>query len=107
MTDRKHYMVDCGEFVYNELCRLKVAAESHCNGVDLDQTTALWLLTEAAYISFVRPRARMLLICTMDETNLRPVKILGLPYRITTRDDPDTPLVQLVMEPTARKRSLL
>jgi hypothetical protein len=81
--------------------QLKAAAISRsASGNILDQNTCTWL---------VRDDCRDLLMREIDpllaQENRQPKMLLmGIPIRFTVRDEPDTPELQLVMEPLLSPR---
>jgi hypothetical protein len=76
--------------------QLKAAAISRsASGNILDQNTCTWL---------VRDDCRDLLMREIDpllapENRHPKMLLMGIPIRFTVRDEPDTPELQLVMEP--------
>ncbi|MEN6302281.1 MAG: hypothetical protein ABFD96_06110 [Armatimonadia bacterium] len=82
--------------MYEQAHRLRYAAiAQNKSGNDLDEKTAMWLVRVE--------RKHDLLKEIHDHGDYfaiqRGIKLLGLPVRFTVGDSPDTPELQLVMEP--------
>ena len=80
------------------LRRQALARSSHC---ELDANTSMWVIRREAWRD---------LLASADFVNsirsgptLRN-ELLGLPVRLTINDEPDVPMIQLVMEPMLRPR---
>ena len=70
---------------------------------ELDTNTAQWIVTETAWREF-QMRRDFLTHISFDSGGKTRNELMGLPVRVTFRDDPDTPPIQLVMEPLLYRR---
>lgn len=64
-------------------------------GLSLDRNSAMWLVRLEAWEMFQREMARSGTVSEIARTRT----LMGIPIRVTVDDDPDTPAVQLFMEP--------
>lgn len=89
--DFKHTALD-------EAWRLRQMAIAHArNGFDLDEKTAMWVMTDAGWREIVASADYA--ASHMTTAPKHPLTLFGLPVRLTYGDAPDTPAIQLVMEP--------
>lgn len=75
-------------------------ALAESSGRPLDPKTSQWVIRREAWNEF-RQAMDFLTVTGAVQINSRAAAwtLLGLPVRITVDDHPDTPMVQLVMEP--------
>jgi len=78
--------------------QLRHWALERSNSHELDPKTTQWIITETAWREFLMSRDFVSHI-TFDNDGKTRNTLMGLPVRVTFSDDPDTPPVQLVMEP--------
>lgn len=72
-------------------------AIARSSGFDLDKSTAFWIVRMEGWRDLARD-----LEFNIFATGYPRKTLLGLPVRISIDDEPDVPLIQLVMEPMAR-----
>ncbi len=70
---------------------------------DLDEKTAMWLITDTAWREFCASQDILKGYAEIDHRHNRK-RLLGLPVRVTHGDEEGTPPVQLVMEPILAPR---
>lgn len=63
----------------------------------LDPKTCFWVITEPGWTELLR-EIRDYAVC-ISSGKVGRKTLLGLPVRVTFNDEPDIPMVQLVMEP--------
>lgn len=73
------------------------------HGYDLDPKSTLWLIREEAWREFLMS-PEFLMHAQHGKDGRVEKKLLGLPVRLSFEDDPDTPMVQLLMEPLLEAR---
>jgi len=78
---------------------IKIRAISMSETHKLDHKTAVWVITYSAWMSFLEDMSRS----PVDFLPSRNKTLLGIPVRITVEDDPETPEIQLLMEPLLRE----
>lgn len=68
----------------------------------LDPKTSFWVIKQSAWLEFIRAMdIHMVIQCGPT----RRKELMGLPVRITVDDEPDVPMIQLVMEPKVDRRT--
>lgn len=83
--------------------QLRHRAMNQTSSTYLDEKTTQWIITETAWREFQMSRD-FLQNVTFDRGGKTKNMLMGLPVRVTFRDDPDTPPIQLVMEPLLSPR---
>lgn len=84
-----------------EAHRLRLGALEHSGGSRLDPKTTMWVIRKEAWRDF-QCSADFLRTVQFGPTTRN--ELMGLPVRLTIDDSPDTPLIQLVMEPKIMPR---
>lgn len=69
----------------------------------LDPKSSMWVIREEAWKEFLMSE-QFLMHAARGKDGRVKKELLGLPVRITFDDEPDTPMVQLVMEPLLEAR---
>ena len=84
---------------------IKIRAISMSGTHKLDHKTAVWVITYSAYRSFLEDMSLMSYGARDSAADLhsRNKTLLGIPVRITVEDDPETPEIQLLMEPLLKE----
>lgn len=82
---------------------LRHSAIARSTGHDLDEKTAMWIITDAAWREFCASQDMLKGYAEIDLRCNRK-RLLGIPVRVTYRDEEGTPPVQLVMEPMLAPR---
>ena len=91
---------DFSKTLLDDAYRLRMAAIKHSKGHELDPKTAIWVMTIDAWLEILRHKDYTASGLIQDPNMERGQKrLMGLPVRTTIDDDPDTPMIQLVMEP--------
>jgi len=87
----------------DEAHRLLYWAVAQSSRSRLDEKTSMWVIKRDAWLKFMSSQesARLLVV---DLTGARRNELLGLPVRLTIGDEPDVPMIQLVMEPMIAPR---
>lgn len=85
-----------------EARRLRMLAFAEGRTHSLDPKTSFWVARREAWIDLMRD-ARYARDVNFGSTTRRK-ELFGLPVRVTVDDEPDVPLIQLVMEPMVRAR---
>lgn len=85
----------------DEAYRLFREARAWSRGGPVDETTAQWLMTAEAW-DFFRAEVERDTYSMAVRPGMR--RLMGIPIRLTCDDDPNTPLIQLVMEPRIEPR---
>jgi hypothetical protein len=85
-----------------EANRLRMLAIAESRSNSLDPKTSFWVARREAWIDLMRDAryGRMIVQSGLS----RRKELFGLPVRVTVDDEPDVPLIQLVMEPMVRAR---
>jgi hypothetical protein len=78
---------------------LRRQAIARSAGHQLDPKTTMWVIRREAWREFLMSQDYLEHMQSCKEK-----KLLDLPVRVTVDDDPDTPMVQLVMEPLLEAR---
>lgn len=78
--------------------RLRHYAIARSGRQNLDPKTSMWLITHDAWQHLkASSYFRTMIGAAVDR---RARTLMGTPFRVTIDDDPNTPLIQLVMEPS-------
>ena len=85
-----------------EAHRLRMLAMSESRSHSLDPRTSFWVARREAWLELMRDVRYGRMIAPLGQT--RRKELFGLPVRVTVDDEPDVPLIQLVMEPMTRAR---
>lgn len=80
--------------IMDEAYRLRHFALRQYRTHDLDEKSAMWVIRSEAWDE-LRKWADF-----VGGLDYRANQLMGLPVRVTIYDSPDTPMIQLVMEPT-------
>ena len=86
-----------GDFLFQECMALWHQTVAQTTVCSLEETSAMWIMREEAWRAICQ---RSEIMRTMETYKAK--QLMGLPVRITYQDHPDTPMVQLVMEPLRR-----
>ena len=88
-----------------EAHRLRRTALANSVTSKLDARTSMWVIREEAWRDF-QISSDFLTVATFSSQRMdgRRNELLGLPVRLTIEDEPDAPMIQLVMEPEAKPR---
>lgn len=87
--------------IMNELLNQRRMAIAQGSTHQLDDRTSFWVIRREAWIEILRSSDAYQSIQSRSD---KRKEIMGLPVRITVDDEPDVPMVQLVMEPMMMAR---
>ncbi|WJI43700.1 hypothetical protein NL532_24140 [Mesorhizobium sp. C120A] len=84
---------------------LRRTACANSRSSKLDERTSMWVIRMEAWRDFMAS-SDFLTVAVVSTQRLhgRRNELLGLPVRLTIDDEPDVPMIQLVMEPEAKPR---
>lgn len=87
-----------------EAYRLRHMTVATTGSAALDAKTSFWVIRIEAWREFMRSADFMNTVRIAQDGKHRN-ELLGLPVRLTVDDEPDVPMVQLVMEPMLAVRA--